>query len=229
MANLPYNVSVPVLLHLLALLPSLEHGLVMVQSEVADRMAAGPGSKVYGVPSVKLAWYADARRAAEGANAWGMFEMKTARRNATLIGCPDAMVMPKMIDSGTPSTTDPAVARHWFDVFEGAGLGYSGVAVVEDTLYTMGAVDDQELLIAVNVKDGTQRWSSVMGPLLENGWGDGPRGTPTGPSRGRWRRHSGDGWPTAPSSGCSITSSPTISTCWRPRPSFGSCCSTSGS
>ena len=62
-ANLPYNVSVPVLLHLLALLPSLQHGLVMVQSEVADRLAAAPGSKVYGVPSVKAAWYADVRRA----------------------------------------------------------------------------------------------------------------------------------------------------------------------
>jgi 16S rRNA (adenine1518-N6/adenine1519-N6)-dimethyltransferase len=62
-ANLPYNVSVPVLLHLLELLPSLERGLVMVQSEVADRLAAGPGSKVYGIPSVKAAWYADVRRA----------------------------------------------------------------------------------------------------------------------------------------------------------------------
>jgi len=62
-ANLPYNVSVPVLLHLLALLPSLEHGLVMVQSEVADRLAAEPGSRTYGVPSVKAAWYADVRRA----------------------------------------------------------------------------------------------------------------------------------------------------------------------
>jgi 16S rRNA (adenine1518-N6/adenine1519-N6)-dimethyltransferase len=62
-ANLPYNVSVPVLLHLLALLPSLERGLVMVQSEVADRLAAPPGSKVYGVPSVKAAWFADVRRA----------------------------------------------------------------------------------------------------------------------------------------------------------------------
>jgi 16S rRNA (adenine1518-N6/adenine1519-N6)-dimethyltransferase len=62
-ANLPYNVSVPVLLHLLALLPSLERGLVMVQAEVADRLAAAPGSKVYGVPSVKAAWFADVRRA----------------------------------------------------------------------------------------------------------------------------------------------------------------------
>ena len=62
-ANLPYNVSVPVLLHLMALLPSLEKGLVMVQLEVADRLAAKPGSKIYGVPSVKAAWYANVRRA----------------------------------------------------------------------------------------------------------------------------------------------------------------------
>ncbi|MFZ5846916.1 MAG: 16S rRNA (adenine(1518)-N(6)/adenine(1519)-N(6))-dimethyltransferase RsmA [Actinomycetota bacterium] len=62
-ANLPYNVSVPVLLHLLSLLPSLRKGLVMVQSEVADRLAAPPGSRTYGVPSVKAAWYADVRRA----------------------------------------------------------------------------------------------------------------------------------------------------------------------
>ena len=51
------------MLHLLAELPSLQRGLVMVQAEVADRMTAPPGSRVYGVPSVKLAWYADARRA----------------------------------------------------------------------------------------------------------------------------------------------------------------------
>lgn len=63
-ANLPYNVAVPVVLHLLAILPSLRTGLVMVQAEVADRMAAGPGSKAYGVPSVKMAWYAEAKRAA---------------------------------------------------------------------------------------------------------------------------------------------------------------------
>lgn len=56
-ANLPYNVSVPVLLHLLAELPSLRRGVVMVQAEVGERLAAGPGSKTYGVPSVKAAWY----------------------------------------------------------------------------------------------------------------------------------------------------------------------------
>jgi 16S rRNA (adenine1518-N6/adenine1519-N6)-dimethyltransferase len=63
-ANLPYNVAVPVVLHLLAELPSLRRGLVMVQTEVADRMAAGPGSRIYGVPSVKLAWYGPARKVA---------------------------------------------------------------------------------------------------------------------------------------------------------------------
>jgi 16S rRNA (adenine1518-N6/adenine1519-N6)-dimethyltransferase len=62
-ANLPYNVAVPVVLHLLAELPSLRRGLVMVQAEVADRLAAPPGSKTYGVPSAKLAWFAAARRA----------------------------------------------------------------------------------------------------------------------------------------------------------------------
>jgi 16S rRNA (adenine1518-N6/adenine1519-N6)-dimethyltransferase len=62
-ANLPYNVAVPVLLHLLATFDSWSRGLVMVQAEVADRLAAKPGSKAYGVPSVKVAWYAAASRA----------------------------------------------------------------------------------------------------------------------------------------------------------------------
>jgi 16S rRNA (adenine1518-N6/adenine1519-N6)-dimethyltransferase len=62
-ANLPYNVSVPVVLGFLESFPSLERVLVMVQLEVAERLAAKPGSKVYGVPSVKAAWYADVRLA----------------------------------------------------------------------------------------------------------------------------------------------------------------------
>ena len=62
-ANLPYNVAVPVVLGLLERLPTLRTALVMVQSEVAARLAAPPGSRTYGVPSVKLAWYADARSA----------------------------------------------------------------------------------------------------------------------------------------------------------------------
>jgi 16S rRNA (adenine1518-N6/adenine1519-N6)-dimethyltransferase len=62
-ANLPYNVAVPVVLHLLEVLPALRAGLVLVQAEVADRLAAPPGSRVYGVPSAKTAWYASASRA----------------------------------------------------------------------------------------------------------------------------------------------------------------------
>ena len=62
-ANLPYNISVPVLLHFIETFPSLRHGLVLVQTEVAQRLAAKPGSKVYGGPSAKLAWWADANMA----------------------------------------------------------------------------------------------------------------------------------------------------------------------
>ena len=58
-ANLPYNVSVPVFLHLLEIFPSLRSGVIMVQAEVADRLAAQPNSKEYGIPSVKAAWWAD--------------------------------------------------------------------------------------------------------------------------------------------------------------------------
>ncbi|MFL6164599.1 MAG: 16S rRNA (adenine(1518)-N(6)/adenine(1519)-N(6))-dimethyltransferase RsmA [Jatrophihabitantaceae bacterium] len=61
-ANLPYNIAVPVLLNLLAAFDSIRHGLVLVQLEVADRLAAAPGSRVYGAPSAKLAWYGPARR-----------------------------------------------------------------------------------------------------------------------------------------------------------------------
>lgn len=59
-ANLPYNISVPVLLHFMETFPSLQKGLVLVQAEVAARLLAAPGSKTYGSPSAKLAWYANA-------------------------------------------------------------------------------------------------------------------------------------------------------------------------
>jgi 16S rRNA (adenine1518-N6/adenine1519-N6)-dimethyltransferase len=62
-ANLPYNVAVPVLLHLLELIPTLDRALVLVQAEVAERLAAPPGSSAYGIPSVKAAWYGEVRRA----------------------------------------------------------------------------------------------------------------------------------------------------------------------
>lgn len=64
-ANLPYNVSVPVILHFLENFPSLQRVLVMVQSEVADRLAAPPGSRTYGIPSAKAAWYCSVRLAGQ--------------------------------------------------------------------------------------------------------------------------------------------------------------------
>ncbi|MEN9693076.1 MAG: rRNA ((1518)-N(6)/adenine(1519)-N(6))-dimethyltransferase RsmA [Actinomycetota bacterium] len=63
-ANLPYNVSVPVIIHLLTQFPSIKRVLVMVQAEVADRLAAGPGSKIYGVPSVKARWFGNVKKVA---------------------------------------------------------------------------------------------------------------------------------------------------------------------
>lgn len=63
-ANLPYNVSVPVIIHLLTQFPSIKRVLVMVQAEVADRLASGPGSKVYGVPSVKARWFGKVQKVA---------------------------------------------------------------------------------------------------------------------------------------------------------------------
>jgi 16S rRNA (adenine1518-N6/adenine1519-N6)-dimethyltransferase len=62
-ANLPYNVSVPVLLYLLEILPSINTGVVMVQAEVADRLAAKPGTKEYGIPSLKASWWAEVSNA----------------------------------------------------------------------------------------------------------------------------------------------------------------------
>ncbi|MCA1824241.1 MAG: 16S rRNA (adenine(1518)-N(6)/adenine(1519)-N(6))-dimethyltransferase RsmA [Mycobacteriales bacterium] len=62
-ANLPYNLAVPIVLTLLARFPAITRGVVMVQTEVADRLTAPPGSRVYGAPSAKLAWWADAKRA----------------------------------------------------------------------------------------------------------------------------------------------------------------------
>jgi len=62
-ANLPYNVSVPVLLHLLEIVPTIRTALVMVQKEVAERLAADPGSRTYGIPSLKARWYGEVRMA----------------------------------------------------------------------------------------------------------------------------------------------------------------------
>jgi 16S rRNA (adenine1518-N6/adenine1519-N6)-dimethyltransferase len=75
-ANLPYNVSVPVLLHLLEKFPTIRTGVVMVQAEVADRLAAKPGGKEYGIPSVKAAWWADVKNVGTRRETAGSEEMR---------------------------------------------------------------------------------------------------------------------------------------------------------
>jgi len=67
--------------------------------------------------------------------------------------------------------------RVW--LYDNAGLGYSGFSIVEDTLYTMGARDKTTYLIALDAREGTEKWSTAIGDILTNGWGDGPRATPT--------------------------------------------------
>jgi 16S rRNA (adenine1518-N6/adenine1519-N6)-dimethyltransferase len=94
-ANLPYNVSVPVVLHLLATVPSLARGLVMVQAEVADRMCAPPGSRTYGVPSAKLAWFATARRSGSVGRAvfWPVPRVDSGLVSLVRLAEPDAAVV----------------------------------------------------------------------------------------------------------------------------------------
>ena len=73
----------------------------------------------------------------------------------------------------------PATGPKKVWMYDDAGLGYSGFAVVGDTLYTMGSRDAVEYVIAVDVKTGKQKWATEAGPLLTNNWGNGPRSTPT--------------------------------------------------
>lgn len=106
-ANLPYNISVPVLLHFLETFDSIQKGLVLVQAEVAHRLAATPGSKVYGAPSAKLAWYARANLAGNVSRSifWPVPNVDSAlvyfERHSTDIG-------------------DEALRRRVFEVIDGA-------------------------------------------------------------------------------------------------------------
>lgn len=104
-ANLPYNVGVPVLLHLITNFPSITRALVMVQAEVADRLGAGPGSKAYGIPSAKLSWYGTARRAA------------TVPRS---IFWPVPKVDSALVSWERTATPDPVEAKEVFSVIDAA-------------------------------------------------------------------------------------------------------------
>ncbi|WP_345017306.1 16S rRNA (adenine(1518)-N(6)/adenine(1519)-N(6))-dimethyltransferase RsmA, partial [Saccharothrix violaceirubra] len=137
-ANLPYNVAVPVVLHLLAELPSLRSGLVMVQAEVADRMAAGPGSRVYGVPSVKLAWYADARRAGPVSRSvfWPVPNVDSA-----LVAFTVRDTLPSTVDRRALFTLIDAAFAQRRKTLRGALAGWAGSAAEAERLLTVAGVD----------------------------------------------------------------------------------------
>ncbi|NUO59170.1 MAG: 16S rRNA (adenine(1518)-N(6)/adenine(1519)-N(6))-dimethyltransferase RsmA [Hamadaea sp.] len=139
-ANLPYNVAVPVVLHLLATLPSLRHGLVMVQLEVADRLTAGPGSKVYGIPSVKLAWYAESRLAGKVPPAvfWPVPNVDSGLVAFTLRAAPPAAVPREDVFT----VVDAAFAQRR-KTLRAALAGWAGGSAVAEEILRAAGVDPQ--------------------------------------------------------------------------------------
>lgn len=112
-ANLPYNVSVPVLLHFLETFPSLQRGVVMVQAEVGERLAAPPGSKVYGAPSVKAAWYGPWRLA--GTVSRQVF-WPVPNVDSVLVG----FHRDSAVSNGTEPRGDEALRRRTFQIVDAA-------------------------------------------------------------------------------------------------------------
>ncbi len=146
-ANLPYNVAVPVLLHLLESLPLLRRVLVMVQSEVAARLAAGPGSRVYGVPSVKLAWWGSARPAgAVGRTVfWPMPRVDSAlvavdRHSAAVAVAGGWSPDDDSLRRGTFAVVDAAFAQRRKSL-RAALTGWAGSATEAERLLRQAAID----------------------------------------------------------------------------------------
>lgn len=136
-ANLPYNVAVPVLLHLLAELPSLRRGLVMVQAEVADRLAAASGSRSYGVPSVKLAWFAEARRAGQVPRAvfWPVPNVDSSLVSLTVRPAPSSVPREQVF-----ALVDAAFAQRR-KTLRAALAGWAGSAATAERLLRAAGVD----------------------------------------------------------------------------------------
>ena len=136
-ANLPYNVAVPVLLHFLATFPAIRQVLVMVQAEVADRLAAPPGSRTYGVPSVKAQWYGTVDRAADvGKNVFwpapnvGSGLVRIMRRETPREGDRDAVF----------AVVDAAFAQRR-KTLRSALSGWAGSAAAAEAVLTRAGVD----------------------------------------------------------------------------------------
>jgi 16S rRNA (adenine1518-N6/adenine1519-N6)-dimethyltransferase len=163
-ANLPYNVGVPVLLHVLEVLPSLRHGLVMIQSEVVDRLAAGPGGREYGAPSAKLAWYAEARRAGPVPRAvfWPVPGVDSAllsvRRRAEPVR-PAGSDVPR---AAVFAVVDAAFAQRRKSL-RGALAGWAGSPVAAERVLRAAGVDPSTRAERLSVADFT-RIAAARGP-----------------------------------------------------------------
>ncbi len=148
-ANLPYNVAVPVLLHFLATFPTIQQVLVMVQAEVADRLAAPPGSRTYGVPSVKAQWYGTVERAADvGKNVFwpapnvGSGLVRITRRETPREGDRDAVF----------AVVDAAFAQRR-KTLRSALSGWAGSAAAAEAALTRAGVDPRARGETLTVED----------------------------------------------------------------------------
>jgi len=140
-ANLPYNVAVPVVLHLLARFPSWSHGLVLVQSEVADRLAAPPGSRTYGVPSVKMAWYAEVSRvgAVPATVFWPVPNVESGLVAIQRRPAPDTSVTPEQVFA----VVDAAFAQRR-KMLRSALAGLAGSSAAAAAAITAAGLDPQD-------------------------------------------------------------------------------------
>lgn len=149
-ANLPYNVGVPVLLHVLEVLPSLRQGLVMIQSEVVGRMAAPPGGREYGAPSAKLAWYAAARRAGPVPRAvfWPVPGVDSALLQITRREPPSGSVSRQAVFA----VVDAAFAQRR-KALRGALAGWAGSPVRAEEILRAAGVDPSTRAERLSIED----------------------------------------------------------------------------
>ncbi|MEN9710953.1 MAG: rRNA ((1518)-N(6)/adenine(1519)-N(6))-dimethyltransferase RsmA [Actinomycetota bacterium] len=137
-ANLPYNVSVPVLLHLFTQFPTLQRALVMVQEEVADRLAAEPGSRTYGVPSVKARWFGEVKKAAKiGRNVF----WPAPNVDSALVSIERHAVGPTGIDQSELFACVDAAFSQRRKMLRGALAQWAGSAAQAESILTAAGID----------------------------------------------------------------------------------------
>lgn len=148
-ANLPYNISVPVLLHFLESFPTLRSCLVMVQAEVAHRLAAAPGSRTYGIPSAKAAWYADVKLAGSIGRSvfWPVPNVDSAL--VSLVRRPTPMGVDRRATFGV---IDAAFAQRR-KTLRAALAGYAGSAATAEAALRAAGIDPSTRGEQLNIDD----------------------------------------------------------------------------